>query len=308
MFSHLQVNASGQFCGVAEMVGRVDFQRDMDFWQQDKWSGSFPIKWHMIKDVPNSTFRHITLPNNENKPVTNSRDTQEVLFVVKSQLLCKIVQNFVRLVHTNVLYIQQISFEQGEGMLKIFKNHKMKSSIFDDFMYYENRQQVIHEGRIRLLSKMTRPSTSLFMPATDTSRKLNGEVAYSPTLSEKTVSVNHTSKTAHQNLSEKDKFTSLSSPAEEKHIAVSTEPKKKTEVDVNSGILSTLMIGSLTIDSKVAELLKPTKGPPAIVHPKPVETVTIGSLPVKVNGLSGPLTFGSLPPDIKVLKRKNKHY
>ncbi|KAJ1403036.1 YTH domain [Sesbania bispinosa] len=71
------VNASGQFCGVAEMVGPVDFNKDMDFWQQDKWNGSFPVKWHIIKDVPNGNFRHIILENNENKPVTNSRDTQE---------------------------------------------------------------------------------------------------------------------------------------------------------------------------------------------------------------------------------------
>lgn len=74
----MQVNASGQFCGVAEMVGTVDFNKNMDFWQQDKWSGSFPVKWHIIKDVPNANFRHIILENNENKPVTNSRDTQEV--------------------------------------------------------------------------------------------------------------------------------------------------------------------------------------------------------------------------------------
>lgn len=76
--SLIQVNASSQFCGVAEMIGPVDFYKDMDFWQQDKWSGSFPVKWHIIKDVGNTCFRHIILENNENKPVTNSRDTQEV--------------------------------------------------------------------------------------------------------------------------------------------------------------------------------------------------------------------------------------
>ncbi|KAG2280909.1 hypothetical protein Bca52824_052129 [Brassica carinata] len=37
-------------------------------WQQDKWVGCFPV----------NSLRHITLENNENKPVTNSRDTQEV--------------------------------------------------------------------------------------------------------------------------------------------------------------------------------------------------------------------------------------
>ena len=31
-----------------------------------------------MKDVPNGQLRHIRLENNENKPVTNSRDTQEV--------------------------------------------------------------------------------------------------------------------------------------------------------------------------------------------------------------------------------------
>jgi len=60
------------------MIGPVDFDKDMDFWQQDKWTGSFSVKWHIIKDVPNTIFRHILLENNENKPVTNSRDTQEV--------------------------------------------------------------------------------------------------------------------------------------------------------------------------------------------------------------------------------------
>lgn len=74
-----QVNASGQFCGVAEMTGPVDFTKSVDYWQQDKWNGRFPVTWHIIKDIPNCQFRHIILENNENKPVTNSRDTQEVV-------------------------------------------------------------------------------------------------------------------------------------------------------------------------------------------------------------------------------------
>ncbi|CAF2073923.1 unnamed protein product [Brassica napus] len=46
-------------------------------WQQDKWVGCFPVKC-LVKDIPNSSLRHIMLENNENKHVTNSRDTQEV--------------------------------------------------------------------------------------------------------------------------------------------------------------------------------------------------------------------------------------
>eukprot|EP00252_Welwitschia_mirabilis_P017493 TRINITY_DN3876_c0_g3_i2.p1 TRINITY_DN3876_c0_g3~~TRINITY_DN3876_c0_g3_i2.p1 ORF type:complete len:614 (-),score=83.14 TRINITY_DN3876_c0_g3_i2:158-1999(-) len=117
VFLFFSVNASGQFCGVAEMTGSVDFEKSMDFWQQDKWNGFFPVKWHMIKDIPNSHFRQIILENNDNKPVTNSRDTQE------------------------------IKFEQGIEMLKIFKNYALKTSILDDFSYYEGRQKAVREKK-----------------------------------------------------------------------------------------------------------------------------------------------------------------
>ncbi|XP_044493533.1 uncharacterized protein LOC123216931 isoform X2 [Mangifera indica] len=111
------VNASAQFCGVAEMVGPVDFDKNVDYWLQDKWSGQFPVKWHIIKDVPNSQFRHILLENNDNKPVTNSRDTQ------------------------------QVEMEQGMVMLNIFKNYELCSSILDDFYFYEKRHKAMQERK-----------------------------------------------------------------------------------------------------------------------------------------------------------------
>ncbi|KAL4583982.1 hypothetical protein LXL04_008570 [Taraxacum kok-saghyz] len=119
IFLFFSVNASGQFCGVAEMVGAVDFEKSVDYWQQDKWSGQFPVKWHIIKDVPNSQFRHIVLENNDNKPVTNSRDTQEV------------------------------KFEQGVEMLKIFNKYETDMSILDDFDFYEERQKAMQERKAR---------------------------------------------------------------------------------------------------------------------------------------------------------------
>lgn len=119
VFLFFSVNASAHFCGVAEMVGPVDFDRSFDYWQQDRWSGQFPVKWHVIKDVPNSQLRHIVLENNDNKPVTNSRDTQEV------------------------------KLEQGIEMLNIFKNYETDTSILDDFEFYEEREKVIQEGKAR---------------------------------------------------------------------------------------------------------------------------------------------------------------
>ncbi|KAJ6336552.1 hypothetical protein OIU76_006435 [Salix suchowensis] len=119
VFLLFSVNASAQFCGVAEMVGPVDFDKSVDYWQQDKWSGQFPVKWHIIKDVPNSRFRHIVLENNDNKPVTNSRDTQEV------------------------------KLKHGVEMLNIFKNYESDMSIVDDFDFYEDRQKAMQDRKAR---------------------------------------------------------------------------------------------------------------------------------------------------------------
>jgi hypothetical protein len=119
LFLFFSVNTSGQFVGVAEMVGPVDFNKTVDYWQQDKWTGCFSLKWHIVKDVPNSILKHITLENNDNKPVTNSRDTQEV------------------------------KLGQGLQMLKLFKEHVSKTSILDDFSFYESRQKVMQEKRTK---------------------------------------------------------------------------------------------------------------------------------------------------------------
>ncbi|TYJ24033.1 hypothetical protein E1A91_A08G233600v1 [Gossypium mustelinum] len=119
IFLLFSVNTSGQFVGLAEMVGAVDFNKTVEYWQQDKWTGCFPVKWHIVKDVPNTSLRHVTLKNNENKPVTNSRDTQEV------------------------------NFEQGMQILKIFKDHSSKTCILDDFEFYEARQKMIQERKAK---------------------------------------------------------------------------------------------------------------------------------------------------------------
>ncbi|XVE89778.1 hypothetical protein DITRI_Ditri20bG0022400 [Diplodiscus trichospermus] len=119
VFLLFSVNTSGQFVGCAEMVGPVDFNKTVEYWQQDKWTGCFPVKWHIIKDVPNTSLRHITLENNENKPVTNSRDTQEV------------------------------NLERGIQILKIFKDHSSMTCILDDFEFYEARQKIIQEKKAK---------------------------------------------------------------------------------------------------------------------------------------------------------------
>jgi hypothetical protein len=86
---------SGQFVGLAEMLGPVDFKKTMDFWEEDKWNGFFPITWHIIKDIPNRLFKHIVLENNNNRIVTFSRDTQEVHMLLGLSFCNFIISHFV---------------------------------------------------------------------------------------------------------------------------------------------------------------------------------------------------------------------
>ncbi|XP_050540113.1 YTH domain-containing family protein 3 [Daktulosphaira vitifoliae] len=106
------VNGSGHFCGVAEMISAVDYNSSSSVWCQDKWKGQFGVRWMYVKDVPNNQLRHIRLENNENKSVTNSRDTQEV------------------------------PYEQGVQVIGIIHSYKHETSIFDDFQHYENLQRL----------------------------------------------------------------------------------------------------------------------------------------------------------------------
>ncbi|XP_015958791.1 YTH domain-containing protein ECT4 isoform X1 [Arachis duranensis] len=118
IFLFFSVNASRQFVGVAEMLGPVDFNKDMKFWKLYKYNGFFPIRWHIIKDVPNTQFCHIRIiVENENRDVTYTRDTQE------------------------------IGLKQGLEMLNIFKSYSAKTSLLDDFDFYENREKLLRSDK-----------------------------------------------------------------------------------------------------------------------------------------------------------------
>jgi hypothetical protein len=51
--------------------------------QQDKWNGSFSVKWHIVKDNPNSILKHTILGIRESweQACHDSCDTQEVSIV-----------------------------------------------------------------------------------------------------------------------------------------------------------------------------------------------------------------------------------
>ena len=119
IYLFFSVNGSGHFCGVAEMMSAVDHQSSANVWTQDKWKGQFTVKWIYVKDVPNSQLRHIRLENNEGKPVTNSRDTQEV------------------------------PPEKGCQVLRVIHQYRNTTSIFDDFSHYEKLQNANNTPNVR---------------------------------------------------------------------------------------------------------------------------------------------------------------
>ncbi|KAF6171098.1 hypothetical protein GIB67_020577 [Kingdonia uniflora] len=149
VFLFFSVNGSGQFVGIAEMIGSVDFNKDLDFWQQDRWNGFFPVKWHIIKDIPNGELRHILLENNDNKPVTYCRDTQEV------------------------------KLKQGLEMLTIFKDFTAKTSLLDDFTFYEEQEKSLRARKISetVSPKIENPRNTPYQKQVDTGVKRTEEAS-----------------------------------------------------------------------------------------------------------------------------------
>ncbi|KAI9002008.1 YTH domain-containing protein, partial [Gaertneriomyces semiglobifer] len=108
VYLFFSVAASGKFCGVAKMTTPVDMSLNMPVWEQAfRWKGMFGIQWIYVKDLPNNAVKHLRVPANENKPVCNSRDTQELPAGV------------------------------GEFMLKIFAELPMRSTILEDMIKEE---------------------------------------------------------------------------------------------------------------------------------------------------------------------------
>ena len=88
--------------------------RTFEFWTQDgKWTGLFDVEWIFIKDVPFREFKNIiiTMKDGEVKPISNSRDTQE------------------------------IPFDQARIMLEIISKYQNSNTILEHFEFYDMRQE-----------------------------------------------------------------------------------------------------------------------------------------------------------------------
>ena len=41
----------------------------MDLWQLIEWNSFFPLRWHIVKDIPNTLSHHIFLQDNNSRPI-----------------------------------------------------------------------------------------------------------------------------------------------------------------------------------------------------------------------------------------------
>jgi len=111
IYLFFSVNASGHFCGMAQMMTSLDYNSTSNVWvQEGKWKGTFKVRWIFVKDVPNVKLRHIKLTNTvEKKPVTQSRDTQE------------------------------LPVEGGKELLRIMAEYHSKTTLLQDWLFYEQQ-------------------------------------------------------------------------------------------------------------------------------------------------------------------------
>ena len=133
-------NGSGRFCGVSRMKTPVDENRTFEFWTQDnKWPGLFEVEWIFIKDVPFKEFKNIiiTMKDGEIKPVSNSRDTQEIPFEQAKIIMDKIgsYQNSNTILeHFEFYDLRQENYVKNMQAKKNYENQKYQAQ-------FQNQQQ-----------------------------------------------------------------------------------------------------------------------------------------------------------------------
>ncbi|KAH3671468.1 hypothetical protein WICMUC_004600 [Wickerhamomyces mucosus] len=108
IFLFFSVNGSGKFSGIAEMRSEINSLSNTDcqpIWVDNaKYKGSFEIQWIFIKDIRNSFFKSLKNSQNDYKPVTISRDTQEIPFDTGVEMV-----KIFKKIKSNTSFLQEIN-------------------------------------------------------------------------------------------------------------------------------------------------------------------------------------------------------
>ena len=125
-------NGSGRYCGIARMKSPCDENKSFGLWTQDgKWPGLFDVEWLLIKDVPFREFKNviITMKDGEVKPISNSRDTQE------------------------------IPFEQAKIVIQKIAEYQNTNTILEHFEFYDMRQENYERNMMMNKNKESKGNT-----------------------------------------------------------------------------------------------------------------------------------------------------
>ena len=138
-------NGSGRFTGICRMKTPCDENKHFEFWTQDnKWPGLFEVEWLFIKDVPFKEFKDIiiTMKDGEIKPISNSRDTQEIPFEqakIMIERISKYQNSNTILEHFEFYDLRQENYEKNMQLSKNAENQNYQKQANNNMNNYQNK-------------------------------------------------------------------------------------------------------------------------------------------------------------------------
>ena len=122
-----------------------DENKHFEFWTQDnKWPGLFEVEWLFIKDVPFKEFKDIiiTMKDGEIKPISNSRDTQEIPFEqakIMIERISKYQNSNTILEHFEFYDLRQENYEKNMQLSKNAENQNYQKQVNNNVNNYQNK-------------------------------------------------------------------------------------------------------------------------------------------------------------------------
>lgn len=189
-------------------------------------------------------------------------------------------------------------------MLKIFKGYSSKTSLLDDFMYYENRQKMLQEEKERLL--VNNYDNPFLVPVLDPPRKLSAMVNIPSKEGDKVIKKKD-SDGSDKNEAAPGETTGFDGNGSS-NLSRRAEHNNLVYANGEASIEEALKIGSLTFTTKQSSsVTEPQEVGTRVSASNTVtsEVLTVGTMPVSVNGYaetSGFLTVGTIPLDPRAFK------
>ncbi|KAF3526351.1 hypothetical protein F2Q69_00046320 [Brassica cretica] len=196
-----------------------------------------------------------------------------------------------------------IMMKQGLEVLKIFKGHAERTSLLDDFAYYENRQRVMHDERNRLPYRSFLSPVPVPRPDISDRNKKNSVDSFKITSSSETKEGPSKSDGNEQTTVKEGSKEDTTTLIQKKITSLTVSP---TDTDSNPTTGSHLNQSQAKSKPSPSVSVKKTDPPEVVDSPlsEDSDTVKVGSLPIKVTGSPPIVTVGTIPLDPGSLQKK----